>query len=125
MLDGVARAVFNGKVVVHPGAQKTNAHQANHNLLLSRDAEIDTKPELEIYADDVQCTHGATVGQIDEAQIFYLRSRGIEEAMAKSLLVHAFAHDVIERIRIAALRNRLEQILFTRLPQGERIRELT
>jgi Fe-S cluster assembly protein SufD len=125
VLDGVARAVFNGKVVVHPGAQKTNAHQANHNLLLSRDAEIDTKPELEIYADDVQCTHGATVGQIDEAQIFYLRSRGIEEAMAKSLLVHAFAHDVIERIRVQALRNRLEQILFTRLPQGERIRELT
>jgi Fe-S cluster assembly protein SufD len=125
VLDGVARAVFNGKVVVHPGAQKTNAHQANHNLLLSRDAEVDTKPELEIYADDVQCTHGATVGQIDEAQIFYLRSRGIEEAIAKSLLVHAFAHDVIERIRVAALRNRLEQILFTRLPQGERIRELT
>ncbi len=125
VLDGAARAVFNGKVIVHPGAQKTDAHQANHNLLLSRDAEIDTKPELEIYADDVKCTHGATVGQLDDEQLFYLRSRGVEETMARSLLVHAFAHDVIERIRIAPLRARLEQILFARLPQGERIRELT
>ncbi|HJW56470.1 MAG TPA: Fe-S cluster assembly protein SufD [Burkholderiaceae bacterium] len=125
VLDGAARAVFNGKVIVHPGAQKTDAHQANHNLLLSRDAEVDTKPELEIYADDVKCTHGATIGQLDEEQLFYLRSRGVEEAMARSLLVHAFAHDVIERIRVISLRTRLEQILFTRLPQGERIRELS
>lgn len=125
VLDGAARAVFNGKVIVHPGAQKTDAHQANHNLLLSRDAEVDTKPELQIYADDVKCTHGATVGQLDDAQLFYLRSRGIEETMARSLLVHAFAHDVIERIRVASLRTRLEQILLARLPQGERIRELT
>ena len=125
MLDGRARAVFNGKVIVHPGAQKTNASQANHNLLLSRDAEIDTKPQLEIYADDVQCTHGATIGQIDEEQLFYLRSRGVEEAMARGLLIHAFAHDVIERIRVASLRSRIEQILLTRLPQGDRIKELT
>lgn len=125
VLDGAARAVFNGKVIVHPGAQKTDAHQANHNLLLSKFAEVDTKPQLEIYADDVQCTHGATVGQIDDAQLFYLRARGIEEAMAKALLVHAFAHDVIERIRVGALRSRLEQILYARLPQGERIRELS
>ncbi|NMM28776.1 MAG: Fe-S cluster assembly protein SufD [Glaciimonas sp.] len=125
VLDGRARAVFNGKVIVHPGAQKTNAHQTNHNLLLSRDAEIDTKPQLEIYADDVQCTHGATIGQIDETQLFYLRSRGVEEAMARSLLIHAFAHDVIERIRVASLRTRIEQILLTRLPQGDRIKELT
>ncbi len=125
VLDGMSRAVFNGKVVVHPGAQKTNTHQANHNLLLSRDAEIDSKPQLEIHADDVQCTHGATVGQIDDAQVFYLRSRGIEEAMARALLVHAFAHDVIERIRVAPLRARLEKILFKRLAQGERIREWT
>ena len=125
VLDGRARAVFNGKVIVHPGAQKTNAHQANHNLLLSRDAEIDTKPQLEIYADDVQCTHGATVGQLDEDQLFYLRSRGVEEAMARGLLIHAFAHDVIERIRVASLRTRIEQILLTRLPQGDRIKELS
>lgn len=124
VLDGHSRAVFNGKVIVYPGAQKTKAYQANHNLLLSRDAEVDTKPQLEIYADDVKCTHGATIGQIDENQLFYLRARGVEEAMARGLLVHAFAHDVIERIRVASLRTRLEQILFTRLPQGERIREL-
>jgi Fe-S cluster assembly protein SufD len=124
VLDGRSRAVFNGKIIVHPGAQKTDAQQANHNLLLSRDAEIDTKPQLEIHADDVKCTHGATVGQIDDNQLFYLRARGIEETMARSLLVHAFAHDLIERIRVTALRTRLEQILFARLPQGERIREL-
>ena len=123
VLDSHARAVFNGKVIVHPGAQKSNAQQANHNLLLSRDAEIDTKPQLEIYADDVKCTHGATIGQIDENQLFYLRARGIEASMAKSLLVHAFANDVTERIRVAALRGRVERLLFTRLPYGDRIRE--
>ena len=125
VLDGAARAVFNGKVIVRPGAQKTNARQANHNLLLSRDAEIDTKPQLEIHADDVQCTHGATIGQLDDTQLFYLRSRGIEEAMARNLLVHAFAYDVIERIRVQSLRGRLEQVLFARLPQGDLLRELT
>ncbi|MBS1230803.1 MAG: sufD [Proteobacteria bacterium] len=125
VLDGHSRAVFNGKVIVHPGAQKTDARQANHNLLLSRDAEVDTKPQLEIYADDVKCTHGATVGQIDDNQLFYLRARGIEETMARSLLVHAFAGDLIERIRVTSLRTRLEQILLARLPQGERIRELS
>ena len=124
MLDGAARGVFNGKVIVHPGAQKTNAHLANHNLLLSKMAEIDTKPELTIDADDVRCAHGATVGQIDDAQMFYLRSRGIDEALATSLLTYAFAHDVIERIRVAPLRNALERTLFARLPHGDRIREL-
>ena len=124
VLDGHSRAVFNGQVIVRPGAQKTDARQANHNLLLSRDAEIDTKPQLEIYDNDVKCTHGATVGQIDDNQLFYLRARGIEETMARSLLVHAFAGDLIERIRVASLRTRLEQILLARLPQGERIREL-
>lgn len=125
VLDGHSRAVFNGKIIVRPGAQKTDARQANHNLLLSRDAEIDTKPQLEIYADDVKCTHGATVGQLDDNQLFYLRARGIAETMARSLLVHAFASDLVERIRVASLRSRLEQILFSRLPQGERIRELS
>jgi Fe-S cluster assembly protein SufD len=125
VLDGRSHAVFNGKVIVHPGAQKTNAYQANHNLLLSREAEIDTKPQLEIFADDVKCNHGATVGRLDEAQLFYLRSRGIAEGVARNMLVHAFAYDVIERIRVASLRIRLEQILLARLPQGDRIGELS
>jgi len=124
VLDGASRGVFNGKVVVYPGAQRTDAQQANHNLLLSRDAEVDTKPQLEIYADDVKCTHGATVGRLDDAQIFYLRSRGFEEPIARTLLTYAFAHDVIERIRIASVRTRLEQLLLSRLPQGHRIKEL-
>ena len=115
ILDGASRAVFNGRVIVREGAQRTDAHQDNHNLLLSRDAEIDTQPQLEIYADDVKCTHGATVGNLDEAQLFYLRSRGIEEAAARSLLVYAFAHDVIERVRVATLRERLQQTVLRRL----------
>lgn len=123
VLDGAAHAVFNGRVIVQPGAQKTNACQTNHNLLLSREAEIDTKPQLEIFADDVKCNHGATVGQLDENQLFYLRSRGVEEAMARMLLVHAFAHDVIERVRIASLREHLERILLARLPQAEQTGE--
>lgn len=125
VLDGTARGVFNGKVIVHPGAQKTDARQTNHNLLLSKGAEVDTKPQLEIYADDVKCSHGATVGQLDAAQLFYLRSRGVDERVARSLLTHAFAREVIERIRIGAVRARLGQLLLARLPQGELIRELT
>jgi Fe-S cluster assembly protein SufD len=124
LLDGASRGVFNGKVIVHPQAQRSDARQLNHNLLLSRDAEVDSRPQLEIYADDVKCTHGATVGQLDDAQLFYLRSRGIEEVVARSLLVYAFARDVIERIRIGALRSRLEELLLARLPEGGRIKEL-
>jgi len=124
LLDGASRGVFNGKVVVHPQASRSDALQLNHNLLLSRDAEVDTKPQLEIYADDVKCTHGATVGQLDDAQLFYLRSRGVDEAVARSLLAYAFARDVIERIRVAPLRKRLEEALLARLPEGERIKEL-
>lgn len=124
ILDGASRGVFNGKVIVHRDAQHTDAHLANDNLLLSKAAEVDTKPQLEIDADDVKCTHGATVGQLDDEQMFYLRSRGVDEAMARSLLTYAFAHDVIERIRIAPLRAQIERVLFARLPQGERIREL-
>ncbi len=118
ILDGAARGVFNGKVVVPRAGQRTDARQVNHNLLLSRGAEIDTKPQLEIYADDVKCTHGATVGQLDPAQLFYLRSRGLDEASARAVLTHAFARDVIERIRVGALRERLEKLLLSRLPQG-------
>lgn len=125
LLDGASRGVFNGKVIVHPQAQRTDAHQVNHNLLLSKDAEVNTKPQLEIYADDVKCTHGAAVGQLDDAQLFYLRARGLDEATARSLLTYAFARDVIERLRVAPLRAALEHTLLARLPQGERIRELT
>jgi Fe-S cluster assembly protein SufD len=124
VLDGAARGVFNGRVIVHRDAQQTDTHQANHNLLLSRDAEIDTKPQLEIYADDVKCTHGATVGQLDENQLFYLRARGVEERMARALLTYAFARDIVERVRIESLRGRLERLLLARTPEGERIREL-
>ena len=124
VLDGSARGVFNGKVVVHPGAQRTDAHLASHNLLLSKMAEIDTKPELTIDADDVKCAHGATVGQLDDGALFYLRARGIDEPMARALLTYAFAHDVIERVRVASLRNVVERALFARLPEGERIKEL-
>ncbi|MGF6605960.1 Fe-S cluster assembly protein SufD [Paraburkholderia sp. WSM4175] len=124
VLDGAARGVFNGRVIVHRDAQQTDTHQANHNLLLSRNAEIDTKPQLEIYADDVKCTHGATVGQLDDSQLFYLRARGIEERMGRALLTYAFARDIVERVRIDSLRGRLENLLFARTPEGERIREL-
>lgn len=118
VLDGLSHGVFNGKVVVHPGAQKTNAYQVNHNLLLSEGAEIDTKPQLEIYTDDVKCNHGATVGRLDQTQMFYLRSRGIDEIAARNLLIQAFAHDVVDRVRVVSLRTRLEQILRTRLSHG-------
>ncbi len=94
VLDGQARAVFAGRIVVRREAQKTNAYQSNANLLLSADAEIDTKPELEIFADDVKCSHGATAGELDERALFYLRSRGIDPATARSLLTYAFADEV-------------------------------
>lgn len=116
VLDGAARAVFNGKVVVHPDAQGSDARQSNRNLLLSDQAEVDTKPQLEIYADDVKCSHGATVGQLDPAQIFYLRARGIGEAAARALLTHAFAAEVVTQVAIEPLRQRLETLLARRLP---------
>jgi len=115
VLDGAARAVFNGKVIVHPGAQKTDAHQANHNLLLSRDAEVDTKPQLEIYADDVKCTHGAAVGQLEPDELFYLESRGINPALAKNMLTYGFAGEVIEKIQIESIRRELDEAVLNRL----------
>lgn len=124
VLDGAAHGVFNGKVVVHPGAIKTNAHQLNHNLLLSRQAEADTKPQLEIFADDVQCTHGATVGQLDEDSLFYLRSRGIDAELARSVLTYGFANDIIERVRVPYLRHRIEHLVLDRLPLGEQVKDL-
>jgi Fe-S cluster assembly protein SufD len=125
VLDGAAHGVFDGRVIVHEDAQQTNAHQGNDNLLLSRDAEIDTKPQLEIHADDVKCTHGATVGQLDETPLFYLRSRGIDERTARALLVWAFARESIERLDNRALQSRLTQQLLARVPGGECLRGLT
>ncbi len=123
ILDGASRAVFNGKVIVHKDAQQTDAAQSNRNLLLSENAEVDTKPELEIYADDVKCAHGATVGQLDPNQIFYLRTRGIDEAAARILLTFAFAEDVIQSVTDLPLRQRLENILVGRLPNADLLKE--
>lgn len=111
ILDGHARGVFNGKIHVHQDAQKTDAKQSNQALLLSDDAVIDTKPELEIYADDVRCTHGATVGELGETALFYLRSRGIPEPLARKMLVFAFANDVVQGIEFEPLRRSLEAVL--------------
>ncbi len=123
VLNGNSRAVFNGKVYVHRDAQKTDARQSNANLLLSKTAEIDTKPELEIYADDVKCSHGATVGQLDDNALFYLRSRAIDEETARSLLTFAFASEVVAQIKLQPIRERLERIVLGKLPQTEQIGE--
>ena len=119
VLDGHARGAFTGRVVVRPGAQRTDAEQANHNLLLSEDAEADSRPQLEIYADDVKCSHGSTVGELDETALFYLRSRAIGEALARSLLVYAFASDVLERVGLEPVRVQLERRLTARLLRGQ------
>lgn len=109
VLKDKSTAVFNGKIKVHLDAQKTNAYQRNQNILLSDDATINTKPQLEIFADDVKCTHGATIGQLDEEPMFYLRSRGISEDAARKLLLNAFADDIAEKIKIPELVELLEQ----------------
>jgi Fe-S cluster assembly protein SufD len=106
--------VFNGKIIVRPDAQKTDAKQTNRALLLSDGALINTKPQLEIFADDVKCTHGATVGRLDETALFYMRSRGIGPAQAKRLLTYAFAADVLEKIELEPLRLSLEQQVLDR-----------
>jgi Fe-S cluster assembly protein SufD len=98
VLDGEARSVFQGRIVVKPGAQKTDARQRNDNLLLSRRAEADTKPELEIHADDVKCAHGATVGELDAAALFYLRARGIGLEAARAMLVEAFVSELVQEV---------------------------
>jgi Fe-S cluster assembly protein SufD len=124
VLNGRARGVFNGRVYVHPDAQKTDAQQSNSNLLLSKDAEIDTKPQLEIYADDVKCAHGATVGQLDETMIYYLRSRGIALDAARTLLTYGFVREILDQIPLAGLRASLAGSLLDRLPNAEYIRDL-
>ena len=114
VLDGRSHAVFNGKVYVHPEAQKTDGKQSNNNLLLSPNARVDTKPQLEIFADDVKCTHGATVGRLDEVAMFYLNSRGIGRDTARTLLTYAFAADVLETIELDPLRKELEKMVLVR-----------
>ena len=114
VLDGRSHGVFNGKVYVHPEAQKTDGKQSNNNLLLSPTARVDTKPQLEIFADDVKCTHGATVGRLDELAMFYLNSRGIGRETARTLLTYAFAADVLETIELEPLKKELEKMVLAR-----------
>lgn len=120
VLGGSARGVFDGKIIVRADAQKTDARQVNKNLLLSDSALVDTKPQLEINADDVKCTHAATIGQLDPDAIFYLRSRALDPGEARNLLVHGFVHEMIERLRIGCLRTGLEGILYGRLEREAR-----
>ncbi|MGH7307702.1 MAG: Fe-S cluster assembly protein SufD [Candidatus Rokuibacteriota bacterium] len=118
VLDGRARGVFNGRIVVRPGAQKTDAHQANKNLLLADGVEVDSKPQLEIFADDVKCSHGAADGQLAAEAVFYLKSRGFGEAAARALLTYGFASEVLGRIQEETVRARLEAALTARLRYG-------
>lgn len=115
VLGGRARGVFDGKIIVRPDAQKTDARQVNRNLLVSEEALVDTKPQLEIRADDVKCTHAATIGQIDQEMLFYLRSRALDERTARGLLMRAFVGDVVSRMKIETLRSGLEALLATRM----------
>jgi Fe-S cluster assembly protein SufD len=123
ILDGKSRGVFSGRIRVMPGAQKTSAYQMNSNLLLSEDAVIDTKPQLEIFADDVKCGHGGTVGQLDEKALFYLRSRGIGEAEARSLLMWAFASEMVGLVAVPSLRARARNLVAARLPAAAALLE--
>ena len=115
ILSGNAKAVFNGKITVRPDAQKTDAKQTNKALLLSDSATINTKPQLEIFADDVKCTHGAAIGQLDDDAMFYLRARGIAEVDARNILIHAFAGDILDRIKIDAVKQRVEKVVYAAL----------
>ncbi len=124
VLDGSARAVFNGRVIVRPNAQKTDATQTNKHLLLSDGVEVDSKPQLEIFADDVKCTHGAAEGQLAPEAMFYLRSRGLDEAVARRLLTLGFVREVVDRITVEPIRRYLDRTLETRLGTGLATREL-
>lgn len=115
ILDGKSRAVFNGKVFVRHGAQQTNAQQTNKNLLLSNEARVDTKPQLEIFADDVKCAHGAAIGQLEPDELFYLESRGIRPELARNMLTYGFAEEVIEKIKIPSIKRELDEAVLHRL----------
>jgi Fe-S cluster assembly protein SufD len=116
VLGGMSHGVFHGRLVVRPGAQKTDAVQANKNLLLTKHALVDSTPQLEIFADDVKCRHGATIGQLDAMALFYLRSRGLSEEAARRMLTYAFASDIVDRLRVPVLRDGLQAFLQQRLP---------
>jgi Fe-S cluster assembly protein SufD len=118
ILDGRSRGIFYGKILVREGAQKTNARQTNKNLLLSREAFADSTPGLEILADDVRCNHGSTVGQLDENAIFYLRSRGVDEETARAMLAYAFAAEIVDGVKVASMRIKLDQLILSRLPKA-------
>ncbi|MGB8129244.1 MAG: Fe-S cluster assembly protein SufD [Candidatus Angelobacter sp.] len=120
ILNGQSHGVFHGRIIVHKDAQKTDAKQTNRNLLLSDDAQIDTKPQLEIYADDVKCTHGATIGQFDDNALFYLRSRGLSEAAARHVLLLAFANECLDRMNSPQVREHLEKLVVAGLPKAAR-----
>lgn len=124
ILDDQSHGVFSGRIIVSPGAQKTDAKQSNQNLLLSQDARMNTKPQLEIYADDVKCTHGATVGQLDDEAIFYLRSRGLSDEAARGLLIFAFAGEGLDRMQLEPVRGYLQKALIRRLPKGEMLEQV-
>ncbi len=123
ILDGSSRGVFNGMIYVRRGAQKTVARQTNKNLLLSKDAHVDSTPGLEIQADDVKCNHGSSIGQLDENSIFYLRSRGIDQETARSLLTYAFGNEIVNLVKVPALRDRLDEFILSRLPNSDAVRE--
>jgi Fe-S cluster assembly protein SufD len=120
IIGGAAHAVFNGRIVVRPGAQLTDSAQSSRNLLLSDKAHVDTKPQLEIFADDVKCAHGATVGQLDADQLFYLRSRGLSDARARNLLTYAFAAELIDRIPVPSLVESLEETVLAQTQMVEK-----
>jgi Fe-S cluster assembly protein SufD len=126
VLDDKASGIFKGQIHVHDIAQKTDSKQSSKTLLLSDDAQMNSQPALEIYADDVKCTHGSTVGPVDEAMLFYLQTRGLSRQQATQLLIYAFAADITRRIKVEAVRARLESWMATRqqLPQDFRIQEL-
>jgi len=115
ILDGRSRAVFNGRVYVHEGAHQTDAEQSNKNLLLSPEARVDTKPQLEIFNDDVKCSHGATVGQLEEEELFYLLSRGLHTDLARNLLTYGFAEEIVEKIKFDSIRAQLDEAILNRL----------
>ena len=121
ILADKSKGVFHGRILVRPGAQKTDAKQTNKNLLLSDDATADTKPQLEIYADDVKCTHGATIGQLNDESIFYLRTRCIGLETARRMLIHAFAGEIIDRVRCQPVRAELDKVVWDRLEQNEQV----
>ena len=115
VLNDKSRGVFNGKVFVRENASGTDAKQSNKNLLMSNDARVDTKPQLEIYNDDVKCAHGATVGQLEEEELFYLLSRGLNESLARNLLTYGFAEEIVNKIGIESIKKQLDEAVLNRL----------